>query len=117
MINIRVEFNNSFFKKTNSRILQESFQDVIEYTTETICNGCKDEAPVRTGKLRDGHYTNVRGLTGEVKNDVEYAPYVIFGTSRQSANNYPQRVINRINASGEIGSRLEQTLSSNGVIE
>lgn len=116
MFDIKITYNDSFNKKTNGRLYQDCLHDCIEYTTTEFMEACKDEAPVRTGNLRDGHYVKVTGLNGIVGNDVEYAKYVIYGTSRQAPNNYPSRVVSRLNISGEVQSRLQESLITNGIL-
>lgn len=114
MITLEVKFTDSYNRKTNPSLYEDSLRDVIEFFTNELVDACKDEAPVRTGNLRDGHYPIVNDLTGSVGNDVEYAPYVIFGTSRQAPNNYPQRVVNKVDPS-KTASILQQSLIMRGV--
>lgn len=116
MYSIKVDFNDSFFTKTKTDFYESALKESIEYVTNEFVNACKDEAPVRTGRLKDGHYARMDGLTGIVGNDVEYAPYVIYGTSRQAPNNYPSRVASRMNLSGTVSSRFQQSLITNGVL-
>ena len=115
MLDINIEFTNSFYNKTNPENIRSALEDTIQFATDKIVEECKNEAPVRTGNLRDGHYSRLDNLRGYLCNDVEYAPYVIYGTSRQAPNNYPQRVMNRI---GMIGyqSRFHDSLITRGVL-
>ena len=115
MFEINIEFKDSFYNKTNPENYINAFQDMVEFTTDTLVNECKSEAPVRTGNLRDGHYSRIENLSGHVYNDVEYAKYVIYGTSRQAPNNYPQRVLNRMNPS-TYTSRFHSSLITRGVL-
>ena len=57
------------------------------YNTEA---GAKRRAPVDTGNLRDSITTNIAsdGKSAEVGTNVEYAPYVEFGTVHQAAQPY-----------------------------
>lgn len=116
MFTIKVEFTDSFYNKTDASIYQDSMTEVIEFTANKINEAIKNEAPVRTGNLRDGHIVRVNGLTASILNDVDYAPYVIYGTSRQPANNYPQRAINHMNITGEAKSLFSQSLITKGVL-
>lgn len=43
-------------------------------------NTAKENCPVDSGQLRNSITSNVRGETGEVGTNVEYAPYVEYGT-------------------------------------
>lgn len=68
-------------------------------------NPMKKECPVQSGTMMrsigtksesgDGWFDTVGDevATWEVVARVEYAPYVIYGTSKQEANNFPARVV------------------------
>ena len=43
-------------------------------------NTAKEDCPVDSGQLRNSITSNVSGETGEVGTNVEYAPYVEYGT-------------------------------------
>ena len=115
MFTVEVKINDSFYRKTDPNTYIEAINDVMEYTTSMLLEAVKDEAPVRTGNLRDGHYMTSSKLTYMIGNNVEYAPYVIYGTSRQAPNNYPSRAINRMNITGTVGSLFSQSLITRGV--
>lgn len=116
MMEIDIEFTESFYNKFgNPTYVEECISETIEFTVEKIVEACKEECPVRTGTLRDGHYHRLDNLSAYVGNNVEYAPYVIYGTSKQSANNYPQRAINRMGSS-TMSSRFHDSLITRGVI-
>jgi HK97 gp10 family phage protein len=67
---------------------------------ERIMEKCKEEAqksiqatcPVRTGQLRDSHYYQITKddttITLEYGSELDYAPFVAFGTSKQAPNPY-----------------------------
>ena len=116
MIEIKIDYNDSFYKKTNPNTYIQAISETIEFVTSQFVEGCKDEAPVRTGQLRDGHYSKVNGLEGYVCNNVEYAKYVIYGTSRQAPNNYPARVAKKMNIGETSRSLFEQSLITQGVL-
>lgn len=63
-------------KRKTQRELRVAVAKVVEQTTKTA----KSLAPVDTGNLRDSIEGTVRGSTGEVGTDLEYAQYVEFGT-------------------------------------
>lgn len=46
----------------------------------TVENAAKENCPVDTGELRASITYNIQGKTGEVGTNVEYAPYVEYGT-------------------------------------
>ena len=53
----------------------------VELMTGKIEDEAKATAPVLTGAYRDSLATRVVGLDGIVYSDIEYAPYLEFGTS------------------------------------
>ena len=114
-IELDITFTDSFYLKTNPNTYKEALKDSLTYVGETAMNEMKNEAPVRTGRLREGHYVTVNDLSVSIGNNVEYAPYVIYGTRYQSANNYPMRVMNRLNMSEQIHSRFSESLITQGV--
>ena len=57
-------------------------------------NPLKDECPVLSGTMMRSIDTRQDGEMEWLDvARVEYAPYVIYGTSRQDANNFPARVV------------------------
>ncbi len=94
----------------------EAFGETIQEITQELETECRKECPVRTGNLRDGHFTSTTILEGNVHNHVEYAPYVIYGTSRQAPNNYPQRAKNNVMGKNDIASKLEDNLEKRGIL-
>ena len=93
MFEIEIQTN---FDKLKTASISQVEEDFIKEITEYVVEELKSESPVRTGRLRDGHYSEINGLVGNIYNEVEDAKYVIYGTSKQSANNYPQRVLNNM---------------------
>ena len=114
MIDIKIDFTDSFNKKTNPQNYEESLKESIEYVTNIFVEECSREAPKRTGRLSKGHYYRMDGLSGHVGNIMYYAPYVIFGTSRQPANDYPSRVANQLNIGELVSSRFADSLIMRG---
>lgn len=59
-------------------------------STLNIQAGAKKRAPVDTGRLRNSIATEIErdGLTGVVGTNVEYAPFVEWGTSKMPAQPY-----------------------------
>ena len=92
-IAMEVEFLPSFYNKLNKSALITAQERLVEKLTQVLEEECVKECPVRTGNLRDSHYVVLNGLESYVGNNTDYAPYVIYGTSKQSPNNYPQRAI------------------------
>lgn len=117
LFDLEIEFTESFYRKTNPSNYSEALTETMQYMGNLIVEGLKDEAPVRTGRLRDGHYSIVEGNDILIGNDVEYAKYVIYGTSRQAPNNYPSRVLSKMGVFSEMSkSRFEESLITRGVL-
>ena len=94
-MDIKVEIMPSGEKKLGANwdnILGEIIGEVA-LQTETEC---KKEAPVRTGSLMRGHSTKRNGpLEASIHNNMNYWTYVVYGTYKMAANNYPQRALDR----------------------
>lgn len=117
MFEFEVDFTDSFYKKTNPQNYIDALQDTLGYMGDLFVQGLKDEAPVRTGRLRDGHYSMIMSNQVLIGNNVPYAKYVIYGTSRQAPNNYPARVANRAGFFvSQSGSVFESSLIMKGVL-
>lgn len=52
----------------------------LEKACLLVENSAKEKAPVNTGNLRNSMTHDVSGNTGVIGTNVEYAPYVEFGT-------------------------------------
>lgn len=69
------------------KVLRELSEDLVdenglirELTMKGV-NYCKQEAPKDTGDLAKGINSRITGDSGVVKTNIEYARYVIYGTS------------------------------------
>lgn len=62
--------------------------DEIGKTAYKIERDAKRACPVDTGRLRGSISTNLGNLEAEIGTNVEYAPFVEFGTRYQSAQPY-----------------------------
>ena len=96
--------------------LVEACSDTIQEVTNDLLNEVKKECPVRTGNLRDGHFTSTTIMQGNVHNNVEYTPYVVYGTSRQAPNNYPQRALNTVMSKNIIVSLMTDNMRKRGLL-
>lgn len=74
------------------RVHEEVQRQVIESTIR-IESDAKQFAPVDTGRLRSSIKREIRDEAGRVYTDVEYAPYVEFGTSSTPAQPYMQPAV------------------------
>ena len=70
-------------------ITQQAIEIGMEKAVIFVKNQAKTRAPVDTGRLKNsisGRVTiGVKQIEGEVFTDVEYAPYIEFGTERAKA--------------------------------
>lgn len=71
---------NNLFNKLNKLASPSSYNNALEASGEAIVNTAKDNCPVETGALKESiktETTNGKSVTGS---DVEYAPFVEYGT-------------------------------------
>lgn len=67
------------YKKTKT----EELEDAVDEATINVERGAKKKAPVDTGRLRSSIHRTANGLSGVVFTNVEYAPYMEFGTGSE----------------------------------
>ena len=116
MIDIQVELKPDFKKKINHPAVKQAIANTIRNTTLQAERKCKTTAPYKTGQLRRSHSTHIGPEEGQVKNSANYAVYVIHGTSKMAARNYPAKVCNELSSSNYASRELERELRSKGVI-
>ena len=73
----------------------EGLQRDIERAALTLEENAKLNCPVDTGRLRASITTEVGNLEAEVGTNVEYAPSVEFGTSKQSAQPFMRPALDK----------------------
>ena len=112
-----IDFRDSFKKKTNHSLVKKCMTETIKKTTLKAETECKKEAPIKTGKLRRSHSNRMLADEGQVINRAGYAVYVVHGTSRQKANNYPKRVMNRISSQQFASKTFKKELKAKGITE
>lgn len=76
-ITVTFEPQTSFYQKTDAILHKALIKETLEASSETLLEMIKEEAPVRTGRLRDGHYIETRGDWVNIKNEAYYWKYVI----------------------------------------
>lgn len=76
-ITVTFEPQTSFYQKTDATLHKAIIKETLESSSETLLEFIKEEAPVRTGRLRDGHYIETRGDWVNIKNEAYYWKYVI----------------------------------------
>ena len=112
MYKCEVLYKESLKRKIDSDLMEKIASEVIRKGTLEAEKRCKEECPVRTGKLKRGHKHNIQKLEATVSNNVDYAPYVIRGTSKQSPNNYPSRVVKSMSNQKYVGRLARQELNN-----
>ena len=128
MINIDLKFNSSFYKKTNSQAVKKAEANTIKKTTLEAEARCKRTSPgpgnqlpgttyKASGALRRGHSSEISQTQGLVKNSQNYAVYVIHGTSKMPARNYPQQVVNDLSSQQYMSNTFKTELRKQGVID
>ena len=73
----------------------KGLQQNIEKAALSVERNAKRNCPVDTGKLRASITTEVGKLEAEVGTNVEYAPCVEFGTSKQSAQPFMRPALDK----------------------
>ena len=111
MYKCEVLYKESLKRKLEPELMEKIASEVIRKGTLEAEKRCKAECPVRTGKLKGGHKHNIQKLESTVSNNVEYAPYVIHGTHKQSPNNYPARVVKTMSNQKYVGRLARQELN------
>lgn len=128
MIDIQVDIESSFRRKTNHSIIKQCEAETIKKTTLEAEKRCKVQAPgpgnqlpgtkyKAVGRLRRSHSTSISQDEGLVKNNTNYWRYVVFGTSKMPARNYPQKIANQLSAEQYITRTMLTELRRRGVIE
>lgn len=128
MIDIDVEFSPSFKRKINHEVLKSCESTTIRNTTLEADKRCKIQAPgpgnqlpgtkyKAVGRLRRSHSTHITDTEGQVRNSTNYWRYVVFGTSKMPARNYPQNIANQLASENYISRTFLTELRKRGVIE
>ena len=117
MINLDVKVNPSFYKKVSKAIIDQCVANTVRNTTLEAEKRCKQKAPFKTGALRRGHTSEISPEEGLVKNTMNYAVYVVHGTSKMEARNYPLAVANELHSENYMSNSIKKELKKKGVIE
>ena len=128
MIDIEVDLEQSFRKKINSQVIKTCESEKKKKTTLEAERRCKVQAPgpgnqlpgtsyKAVGRLRRSHSTSISQNEGLVKNSTDYWRYVVFGTSKMPARNYPQKIANELSSEQYITRTMLTELRRKGVIE
>lgn len=91
-VNARIRSTGNFRRKADAiaREIEEAGKEAVLDTALAVEGGAKRRVPVRTGRLRNsiGHELADDKLSARVGTNVEYGPYVEFGTTRMHARPY-----------------------------
>lgn len=128
MIDISVDIEPSFRKKINRQAVKKAEQITIKNTTFEAEKRCKIEAPgpgnqlpgtkyKASGRLRLSHSSKISDEEGQVKNSTNYWRYVVFGTSKMRARNYPQKIAKQLSSERYMTRTFLTELRRMGVIE
>jgi len=94
---IRIEIPRSELKKALgdfdgfTKEVNDQLQGLITRSTYRVAGNAKQNAPSTHGKLRQSITAMVKGLTGEVAVNVDYAGAVEFGTKPHEIRLSPMR--------------------------
>lgn len=108
---VTVELTSAYYTKINNYIYPQIINNVLAESGEDLLEYVKDEAPVKTGRLRDGHELQKGYGWINITNEAYYWKYVIW-----RGNDYISRgLLNFINAQ-IISEKTSETLSTAGII-
>ena len=116
-VSVAIDFKDSFRKKTNTANVKKAMANTIRKTTLQAETDCKKTAPIKTGKLRRSHSSSISASEGQVKNSAGYAVYVVHGTSKMKARNYPLQVMNKLSSQKFASKTFKQELKTMGITE
>lgn len=92
MIRVRILGRDSLARKLADiePTLRPALEREVKVAAVNIQNGARQRVPVRTGRLRNSvtHEITDDGLNAAIGSNVEYAPFVEFGTRRMRARPY-----------------------------
>lgn len=88
-IKVDVKGLNELIAKYEKRANALNAKAIVDLSTAILEKQTKALTPVDTGRLRNSEHSqssgNAQAAEGTLSTNVEYAPYVEFGTSRQKA--------------------------------
>lgn len=77
-ISITVELEPSFYTKVDVSLYREAISRTLEECGDELLDCIKEEAPVRTGRLRDGHFLQKGEGWVNIQNEAYYWKYVVY---------------------------------------
>lgn len=110
MLSVNITVSPTLARTLSHEKYKEALNKSIEKTLTDAKDGCQKICPVDTGRLRDGHETEMKDLEGYVTEEAPYWIYVVHGTSRMAARNYPSWVMNEIMGSNKPAKYFKEAL-------
>lgn len=108
---VTAEFTPAYYNKINDYIYPQIINQILEESGTELLEYIKDEAPVRTGRLRDGHELQKGHGWINITNEAYYWKYVIW-----LGNDYLSRgLLNFINAQ-IVSEKTSETLAMAGLL-
>ena len=125
---IEMKIQPSFYKKVNKEAINKAKAKAIKDTSKEAVAECEKQAPGpgnqlpgtdynASGNLRRGHSFDCSDDEGVVHNSMNYWVYVVFGTSKMPARNYPQKVCNKLASEQFMSRAFVSQLKSMGVLD
>ena len=114
-VELEVTINNSLYKKLNKTIYSKCLNKALGESIRWCESECRKRAPVITGTLRDHHSYKIEDGVAEVRNNCGYAGYVAFGSSKQTAQNYPLEIVKELDNEKMIHNLYTEYLKKEGV--
>lgn len=108
---VTVELQPSYYTKINNYIYPQIINEVLRESGEELLEYIKDEAPVRTGRLRDGHELNKGNGWINITNEAYYWKYVVWRGNDYLDRGLIQFINNRI-----IEEKTNEKLYQNDII-
>ena len=109
--NITIELEPSYYTKINNYIYPQIINSVLEESGEELLDFIKDEAPVRTGRLRDGHELQKGNGWINITNEAYYWKYVVW-----RGNDYINRGLLQFINAQIIEEKTNEKLTEEGII-
>lgn len=125
---IEMKIQPSFYKKIDKSAVNKAKAETIKDTTLKAESECKKQAPgpgnqlpgtdyKASGRLRAGHSSDISDDEGVIHNNMNYWVYVVHGTSKMEARNYPQQICNQLASEQYMSRAFVSKLRSMGVLD
>ena len=117
---VKMKINESLHKKLEQARMIKAMYDAMEDTMQTLQDKAVIEAPgpgrsktgKATGNLRRSHSHETKAgnthIAGLLKNSANYWRYVNFGTSKQEADAWLDRAVNKVKPSKKVAENFKK---------